>query len=204
MQDQKLISSADTIIFNGDESKELYLSTEPASESEFQIISFPDWVKVYPESGIIRGSITEIQITSDLTGFEPGIFSDELIIMSTAGFDTVSIIGLLGEQSLYSVPDSIRFSVFSEQESFIIKNNGNVTLTYSLSASDSYISFPSLHGEILVGEQKEIVVDVERESFVTGALFPEIYLNVNDVLDTVFARVESFKENKLFFDHGCY
>ena len=196
--DPQLITSADTLIFNGDESKELYLSTKPATESEFQIISSPDWIEVYPESGLIEGDIYELTITSNMSGMQPGTFQGELIIMSTVGYDTVRIIGLLGEQVLYSIPDSIKFSVFSEHEKLIIQNRGNISLNYSLSTSDNFIDFQTQTGDVIVGEQKEILVNLNRESLQTGSFTSEIYLSINEVLDTIVVKVESFQENKLY------
>ncbi|WP_321515877.1 BACON domain-containing protein [Marinifilum fragile] len=192
----QLILSADTLVFNNEETKELFLSTKPAAESEYQVVSSPDWVEVNPASGNIESNIKKISITSNFSGMEAGIFSDELIIMSTSGNDTVNLIGLLGEQLLYSIPDSIKFSTFSNSEKLIIKNEGNVSLSYNLSASDSYIELPSETGEVLVGEQKEIIVNVNKESLETGYFLPEIYVNINEVADTVAVKVEVFREQK--------
>jgi len=196
--DPHLITSADTLIFNSEESKKLYLSTKPATESEFQIISSPDWIEVYPESGIIEGDISELTITSNMSGMQPGTFHDELIIMSTVGYDTVRIIGVLGEQVLYSIPDSIKFSVFSEHEKLIIQNRGNISLNFSLSTLDSYIDFQTHTGDVLAGEQKEILVNLNRESLQTGSSISEIYLSINEVIDTILVKIESFQENKLY------
>ena len=196
--DQQLIVLPDTLIFDGEESKKLFISTQPATECEFQIISSSDWIEVNPESGLIKEDIFELTITSNMSGMQPGSFSDELIIMSTVGSETINVTGFMGEQLLYSIPDSIKYSVFSEHDTLKIKNQGNISLSYSLSASDSYIDFPSRTGEILVGKQKEILVNLNRESLETGPFFPEIYLNINGILDTVVARVESFQEEKLY------
>lgn len=191
LTEPQLIVSADTLIFNNEEAKELFLSTKPAAESEFQIISSPDWVKVNPESGIIKSDIKEISITSIFSGMEAGVFSDELIIMSTSGNDTVKLIGLLGEQLLYSTPDPIHFSVSNNSKSFILKNLGSVTINYSLTASSNYIDFKTQSGEILVGKQKEITINLNREVMETGSFLSEIYLKINEVTETIVVKTDN-------------
>lgn len=188
----QLILSADTLVFKNEETKELFLSTKPATESEYQVVSSPDWVEVNPESDIIESDIKKISITSNFSGMEAGIFSDELIIMSTYGNDTVKLIGLLGEQLLYSIPDSIKFSISNESESFILKNQGNVKLNYSLTSLSNYIDFQSQSGEVLVGGQKEIFINLNRELMETGSFFSEIYLNINEVIDTIAIKADNF------------
>ncbi|MFW5879591.1 MAG: YncE family protein [Bacteroidota bacterium] len=188
----QLVLSADILSFNNEETKKLFLSTKPATESEYQVVSSPDWVEVNPESGVIESNIKELSITSNFSEMEAAIYSDELIIMSTSGNDTVKLIGILGEQLLYSIPDSIKFSLSNESESFILKNQGNVTINYFLTSSSNYIDFQSQSGEVLIGEQKEILIHLNRELLETGSFLSEIYLNINEVTDTIPIKVDNF------------
>ena len=85
----QLIASTDTLIFNEEESKALHLSTVPSSNTEYQITSFPNWIGVYPTSGEIINDIAEITVSSNFSSAEPGVYNEKLIIMSTAGIDTI-------------------------------------------------------------------------------------------------------------------
>jgi hypothetical protein len=192
----QLILSADSMFFYEEETQQLFLSTKPASESEYQVVAMPEWVEVYPESGTIENNIEEISVSANFAGMEPGSFAEELIMMSTSGTDTVILIGFIGEELLYSTPDSIKFSVFSQSEKLIIHNQGNVSLTYTLTVSDDYIELPINTGEVLVGEQKETNVTINRENLETGIFLSELYITINDITDTVGIKVENFKEQK--------
>ncbi|MDZ7778185.1 MAG: hypothetical protein U5L09_22460 [Bacteroidales bacterium] len=97
----KIILSTDTLIFNEIESKTLYISTKPSTEGEFQVISYPDWVDVHPESGFFYNDIQEISITSNIDESRPRLYSGELIIMSTFGVDSVILQGFVGDNLNY-------------------------------------------------------------------------------------------------------
>lgn len=84
----KLIVSEDTLFFNEEEIKTLYLSTKMASKSEYQVVSHPGWVKVCPLQGIIYDNIEESIIVSQFESNLPGVYIDELITISKSGLKT--------------------------------------------------------------------------------------------------------------------
>ena len=112
----EIILSSDTLIFNEIETKTLYISTKPSSIGEFQVISYPDWVSIYPESGFFYNDIQEISITSNIDKSKPSLYSGELVIMSTFGTDSVVLRGFIGDNLIYFVPDSIDFTVFEQSK----------------------------------------------------------------------------------------
>lgn len=191
----KLVLSSDTLIFDGNETHALYLSTKPLSECSFQIISYPKWVDVYPQSGTINRNIKEISIASKSAGNSLGETFGELIIMSTLGVDTVVLQRTVGGKP-YSIPDSINFSVFNDCEEFVLFNRGDVELNYVIEPSDGLLTPSALSGSVVAGKQEIIKLNVNRDLLETGVFYSEIFITLNDVRDTISVRIENLKEQK--------
>lgn len=192
----QLITSADTLIFNGSEIRNLVISTNPESNCEYQITSYPNWIKLSSTSGIIVKDLNNIQISSDFTAYSPGIYEGKIDIMSTSGNKSVYVKGFVGEQLAYSIPDSLIFSVFGVNNGVSIKNEGNISLNYSITTSNNFISTTSTTGTVSVGQQSNIVFIVNRTNMKTGKYNSQIYLNINNKLDTINVSIENFKEQK--------
>ena len=196
-----LIVSEDTLFFNEEEIKTLYLSTKPASESEYQIVSHPDWVKVSPLQGIIYDNIEEIKIVSQFESNLPGVYTGELKIMSTSGLETVALKGFVGEHTLYELADSVNFSVFSNQQSIILKNEGNVKISFnSSSVSNGYVFLTETSGEIPVGGQGNIEININRTAMQTGSYNSMIFMNINGRTDTISVKIDNIKEQKTIIE----
>ncbi len=193
----QLLVSTDSLVFNGNEMKKLILSTKPANKCEYQIISHPDWLKFSSKSGVINNSLENIQISSDFSNFLPGKYDGKIEIISTLGNKIVYVKGYVGEQLQYTLPDSLLFSVFESNKGVVIKNEGNVPLTYSITTSNNLISITSLSGSVLVGKQNNIEFTANRVNMVSGKYYAQIYLNINDKLDTIDVCIEHFKEQKI-------
>ena len=193
----QLIISSDTLVFNGSQIKDFIISTKPASVCEYQITSYPNWLKVSSKSGIINNNLVNIQITSDFSGLAPGTYEGKIEIMSTSGNKTVYVKGLVGDQLGYSLPDSLIFSLFGVSQGITIKNEGNIPLNYSITTSNNFISSSISSGNVSVGQQSNIVFLVNRNAMLTGKFTSQIYLNINNKLDTINVRIENLREQKI-------
>jgi hypothetical protein len=85
----ELQHSTDTLIFNDTETKSFYLYTKPESNGKYEIISYPNWVKIDPLSGSFNNGICKVKITSKVYSNDAGIYTGSLIIVSTSGRDTI-------------------------------------------------------------------------------------------------------------------
>lgn len=194
----KLILSSDILVFEGNETQKLYLSTKPSSECSFQVVSFPKWVDVFPTSGTINRNVKEITITHNGIMDAAGLDSGELIIMSTLGLDTVVLKRIQGEYLSYSLPDSLVFSVFNDNEEFLIVNRGNIKLDYTITFADDFLKVHNiLLGSIDVGGQEKIILDLNRDRMTTGIYESEVYFTINGEKVTIPVRIENLKEQKL-------
>lgn len=193
----KLVTSADTLIFNDDESKILMLTTNPSTQCEYHILSQPGWIEIHPSSGTINNSISNLSVSAIFTGFASGIYDDNIVIMSTLGNKTVHVRGVVGEQTLFSIPDSLIISPFSDQKSFSIINQGNVPLHFIATCSNSFITLPSGSGDINKDAQADVIVNVNRSSMLNGINEAKIFLNINGMADTIMVSIENIQEKKI-------
>ncbi|MGC8804069.1 MAG: hypothetical protein ACP5PS_09935 [Bacteroidales bacterium] len=81
--------SSDSLIFNGEEIKKLYINPFSGSTGKFQISSYPNWVTVYPLSGPLDHGTQEITIISKNT-VPPGIHLRKLILVTPN--DSVNVV----------------------------------------------------------------------------------------------------------------
>jgi hypothetical protein len=188
----KLIFSQDTMVFNDLEPQSLFITTKPATECTFQIISFPDWISVQPMSGRIYRDISEITITPQMDNNTSGIFNDPLIIMSTYGSDTVVLKGYFVPQ----LPDFLKFSVFDSIKSFYIVNKKDVSIDFVLTSSNEFISFDITSGSISAAGIQKIDISAVRENMLTDTYNSMAFVTINEATDTIHVEIEHFKEQK--------
>lgn len=197
--DPSLIVSEDTLYFNENESHFLYLSTNPATECNFQVTSYPDWITVSPKDGVINGDIREVIVSSNFQDETPGFYEGEINLISTCGNNSVFVKGFVGEYTMYNLYDTIQISMYSTSESFIINNTGNVDINFEASASDEYVSVVN-DGIIGVGQSKSISVSIDRDNLANGMNEAKIFLKLNEILDTVCLKIDHFKEYKTYLE----
>lgn len=193
----KLITSTDTLYFNESEIKELVISTKPASTAEYQITAYPKWLKPSLTTGTIINNLEKIRISSDFAGYAPGVYEGKIELMSTSGKKTVIVKGFVGEQLRYTLPDSLEYTPFGNSKGVILKNEGNIALNYTITVSNKLISTASATGSVLVGQQSNIVFLANRAELASGKYKSQIFLKINNKLDTINVSIENFKEQKL-------
>jgi len=197
--DPELIVSIHDMDFkDGATTQSFSISTKPASECEYKIEGIPDWVEVSPTSGVIMNNIETIQVSSTLNESNvPGEYSGELKIISTSGTKTVNLKGSVGEYFSYSpLPDTVKVSELSTNSIFSIINSGNIAIDYNTTISNNYISLSQTSGNIQVDGEENIIININRESLVTGSYESKIFLNLNNKKDTIVVKIENFKEQK--------
>jgi hypothetical protein len=192
----QLVVSEDTVTFIGNEPTSLFISTKPAIQCDFEINSYPDWVIVNPTVGEINKDVVEIHLSPRMPTTTPGVYEGKLKIVTNAGIRNVYLHGIIGENLLYTVPDSLNFTVFAQSQELVIRNEGNVAISYSAAASNGFVSLPVTSGNIPVGQQGHILVNANRQGMVTGTYFSKIYLTLNSKTDSVAVSVDAFKEQK--------
>jgi hypothetical protein len=199
INDPELILSEESIVFNGSEMKSLFITTKPASDCDYQVTSIPSWVTVDNVNGEInqQKSIAEIKISSNFKNLKPGKYEGKLELTTTLGKKSVILSGFVGEISLYSIPKSVDFSVFDNTLKFVIKNEGNVALNYKIENLNNAITLSQNTGDIAVGSQGEITVNIDRANLANGKTSFNLNLNINNKPETIVVNIDTFKQQKI-------
>ena len=181
--EHKLSVSADTLVFKGNETLTLRLTTDNPESREFHL-SYPyEWIYVSPSGLIAEGDTVELKITSYIEG--PMTFKEDFLYINTA-YDskTVKLVGLPEDYEDYSLTKKLFFPPDKNDAVMHISNNGNTTLDYSITASTPFVSLSSTSGQLSILHNADITVNIDRENLITETN-PELYVNVNGTTDTV-------------------
>ena len=125
-----LIVSADTLVFKGNQTLSLYVTTDNTERREFYVKSPYEWVLVSPQSGrIAEGDTVELQLTSYIE--DPmTVMEDYLYLTSAFDEKKVKLIGLPEDYAEHSVPESLFFPQDVNEVVMRLNNYGNTTLDY--------------------------------------------------------------------------
>lgn len=197
-QTRPVQASTDTLVFTNDGSKTFTLTLVNKDTSEFRITSYPDWVQVYPLSGMLTHDPKTITVTATIMEKEPGTYTSMLNIFTNLNSVHVWVKGIVPVHSSFIVPDSILFTEFKDTVHFTITNKGNKATGFSTSSSGSTLTFINGSGSLAPGISQQVIVNVNRTSLQTGTFTEKFFISGdNQVLDTVVATIKNIKENKL-------
>lgn len=201
-KDAELVFSEDTIVFNGSETKSLFITSKPITFCDYQITSKPSWVTIDHESGNINSSnsISEIKISSNFTNLKAGTYEGKLQFTTTLGNKSILLRGIVGDNLLYTIPKILNFSISDNTLKFTIKNEGNVPLLYNIENTNTKITLSSNTGDIAIGGQKEITVTINRDGLPNGNSNFNLNLNINNKLETIVLSIDNFVEQKLILN----
>lgn len=186
-----LIVSSDTLVFHGNQTLQLRLSIKSAEECEFQIAHAPDWVSIYPTQGVIwQDSHFSLSITSNTEQLQGGTTIDKLIIDSSEGTSTVTLVAYVNENSSFSVPETVTFYGQSQTETMTIQNTGNTPVSYSITSSSSFVEVSPLSGEIPVNGECLVNINIDREALMDAPDSPVLTVVSGEQSENVTINLE--------------
>ena len=185
----KLIVSADTLVFKGNETLSLYVTTNNPESREFYVSCPYEWIRAYPTSGrIAEGDTMRLTLTSFLD--DPmSIREDFLYITSAYDDKKVKLIGLPEDYSNYTHTDRLYFPEGQNENILQINNYGNTSLEYSIAASSTFVNFSPSSGQLAMLQHANITVSIDREQLINEHS-PKLYVTVNGTTDTVPIVIE--------------
>ena len=183
-KEPKLIVSADTLVFKGNDTRTLYVTTNNTESREFYVNYPYNWVGVSPQSGrIVEGDTVRLTLVSYLD--DPmTVMEDFLYISSAYDNKKVKLIGLPEDYSDYTLTEMLYFPDGQDDAVMHISNYGNTSLDYNIMASSNFVSCSPASGQIAMLQQADINVSIDRES-VLWEVNPVLYVTVNGTTDTV-------------------
>ena len=183
-EEPQLSVSTDTLVFKGNQTLKLSLTTDNPERRAFYVYVPNEWIRVSPSSGrIAEGETVELTLTSTLS--DPlTIMEDFLYITSSYDDKKVKLIGLPEDYSDYDLTERLYFPVDSDDAFLHIKNYGNTKLYYDITASTSFVSLSSSSGQLEMLQNADIVVTIDRENLFS-VTDPVLYVAINGNVDTV-------------------
>jgi hypothetical protein len=175
----------DTVVFNGNEMKTVLIKSDFFEEFDYQIVNMPNWIDVASDYGNDIAFPFELQMTSNFTDQLQGVYYGNIEFLSTAGAGVCNVKGFAGENFIYSIPEEIDFIGSEYSKQFVLNNEGNVTIDFSLAAQDEFVEFSTSSGSVEMSEQARITVNVDHESMDSDIEESKIFVTLNDVTDTI-------------------
>ena len=180
----KLSVSADTLVFKGNDTVTLTISTDNPERRDL-FVNFPyEWVTAYPSSGsIAEGEPVKLTLCSYLD--DPMAIVEDFLYISTA-YDNkkVKLIGLPEDYTDYTLPEALFFPENVNDNTLRINNYGNTTIEYSIAASSSFINLSPTSGQIAMMQHANVNVSIDRENLL-NVTSPALYITIDGTVDTV-------------------
>ena len=183
-EEHQLIVSADTLVFKGNQTLTLNVTTNNPERREFYVYAPCEWINVTPTSGrIMEGETVKLTLSSYLD--DPmTIMEDFLYLTSSYSDKKVKLIGLPGDYTNYVVTERLYFPIDKDEALLHIANYGNTTLDYAITASTAFVSLSSSSGQLAMLENTDITVTIDRENLF-AEIDPALYVAIDGNVDTV-------------------
>lgn len=187
-----LRASADTLTFFNNETKSLFLwSADYWTGFKYSVISQPDWISITPSTGFVVKEKYEIKLTTNLNINSPISREGKVVIYTDYGSKEIFIKGIIKENVIFDLPDSLFIDFFESGKKFKIKNRGNIQFNYSTHPSNDYITVTPSAGYLAVDDEAEITIKVNSEKLSNGKYNSFLFFDFNNVKDTVKVSIEN-------------
>lgn len=182
--------SCDSLVFHGEETRQVLITAEGLTNTFTFTLLGPDWIESNPSHGSIGNEDTVVvNITSHL---DHALFCLEgaLKVEYNIGCHKIALKGFPEEFMDYSMPDTLFFYSGCDPMPLCIANTGNVPISYSITSSSEAVSVLQTEGQIGVESQVEIPINILWNQAVAES-DPYLYVTLNEnVVDTVAVVVE--------------
>lgn len=106
----------------------------------------------------------------------------------------------IDEKTQYSIPDSLNFSMLDNNLKILIKNEGEVAIHYNINNSNEHIKLSSNTGDISIGSQNDLIVNVNRDGLRSGKSYSKLFFTLNNKKDSIVIGVDNFIEQKVILN----
>ena len=165
---------------NENETANLSLTPVPGGTASWTVESKPSWLVLSQESGHLNNSPTTLNLTTDESGLNPGTYSGDLKISSSAGpaFAKINFTIDAHPEAQLST-DQLNFDPVTEVQNFTLTNSGTGGLTWTAATEASWMTITPAEGSISASGNMEIEVVVNRENLPVGTQNANIVISSN-------------------------
>lgn len=180
----KLHADTQNLSFNKDVSIQYFgIVNTGKSTMDYQIASSETFIDVFPSSGVLGfNEMAKIQVNVNSSGLGYGIHYASLNINSNGGtriIDIQIIKPLPDPALLWWDIDYIKIPNSSTQDYITVRNDGEETLNYNMSSSESWMSFSQTTGNLNPGQENKIWVEIDRSGLSNNLYSGFITINSN-------------------------
>ena len=201
---QPKIDISDAQLWFGPEQNELVFSIINSGTGilHWEITSHPDWISFNTNQGSNNeGESAIISVFADRTGLAAGTQSGEIVIQSNDENEIVKIevnleVPLLA--SLSFSPDSLLFGYFEDGRKMILRNNGNVPVSWIWESNgNAFLEAIPSDGSLIPGEELEMQFVLDRNLLATGDFQFNTQISLDNGTDQIMpVRVKHYIEEK--------
>lgn len=182
--------------------KNLIISNVGTGFLNWEVQSLPAWLSVNIQSGILdEGEQIEIVATAQRNGLEIGTFEEQAVLNSNSeeGAINIDISLQVPANAIMSVSESsLNYGYFEDNQSFFIKNEGNINFDWSVdNNSNSFISASPSSGSLSTGDSVEVTMMLDRTDLISQTYDLELVINNNEGQSNILpVQVNHFQEEK--------
>jgi len=187
-----LAVSTQRLDFDDDKTRlDLTITNEGRGTLAWSINDDQNWILATPSSGETTGGGSQVTVTVDRAGLDPGGYTGTLRVEAgEGGRSTVSVFMTVEEMPTLAVdPTELDFGMEETVLPFNIKNTGTGTLSWTVTADQSWIAVSPTSGETTT-ETDEVTVTVDRSGLASGRHEANVEVTSNDGSATVPVMLE--------------
>lgn len=174
--------SPDTLIITDEDTlSQLFISTQPKGEVEYEVTQKPSWLSIDHWKGTTDGSIKSIKIRPLKNNLNEGVYKGKIsIITNTAGkADAVVMMSVNGHPKIKTNISEINFSENVSTTQLIIENSGTGLLTWSINDIPQWLSLSSTSGYLVKGEKQTVNIICNRTNLDNKTYTANLTINSN-------------------------
>jgi hypothetical protein len=177
----RLVVEPDTLTIDDDNQPGiLYLATYPPGDVTWRLASTSSWVTVDPDSGHAGTQISQIAVTCDDDGLQPGVHRARLEIISTGGSADIDVFFNVKVHPLLTVSDTlIAFVPGSDAQTLVLQNVGTGSVDWTLDESADWLITSRTYGSIWPGGHSQIGLSINRTGLAPGSYETVMTLSSN-------------------------
>jgi hypothetical protein len=172
-------------IFITEKTGKFYLSVQPGHNVDWEISKKPSWMEIAPSKGRINNNIIELSYTIHDVDLDEGSYHEPITIKS----DRVRSATATAKMTISALPiaefspSQLNLSDEVAETEFLLKNTGNITLSFELEPDKDWVALSRYQGYLSPGDSIKIMLTVNRASLPVGTEQAQIKAKINSTVE---------------------
>jgi len=163
----QLNTDTNSIVFiQGETTKYFGIVNTGNAAMDFRIEASESFVETFPNNGILGfNDLAKIKVSINTDGLDYGLHEASIYVTSNGGTQLIKIQIIIPEPTppkLWWDIDYIKIPSNKDKDFITIRNDGQLTLNYTIGSLQSWMSFSQNSGSLQAGEEQVVWVYVDR------------------------------------------